>query len=617
MDQISLLRAIGLLSALGEPDDDEKVNESSVSCESVHNELTTAYEGKSTASLLAPISKFWPRSKLESPRSEGRRLTANEFSFDNEKCSEPKSKRIYLPSLDSDHELVGVNPLSFKSNLLEVIPLNSFSSSTLATSTKSSSFSTLVTRIEVPSSTQSILCNFVKYPPNITTESPIEEFSNAGVNLMKSTTELSEENSHRNIVDDTGTSAVFDLANTLKMLAILGEDETDDHSMESFDYGTAGGAHEDDSDRFAADILEGGQKNVPVNHAECHDGDDETLGRFVTHMAAPEEKTSDSRSVDKGDAQKHIAPAIVSEKNSPSVELPSSHHSEFNRRVKELLEAIIASDNSDAEDDCSYRNNEGAALFKNHLDGPTVDTEKSSYVGGDEVGENGTGKRRGDRVGEDRESKCDISHTGVEDRATDAIDDIFDPVERRRSHDISDKTVEIKYESASYSGDAGHESSSTVSPASSSESFSISKSFSNNCFRCGCLSRSMVVTDVRRNSDSICVSDKRDSASHCKCISNDTHNSVFRGCGVVVASVKTRGECIESDRERDIESKSIRSSSSVGVGAGVGVVALQDTFTLSASNLNSNVDLNIVTSGSRDSNNTSIGSPQSASISFS
>ena len=116
MDQISLLRAIGLLSALGEPDDDEKVDES-------NTDLTTAYEGKSTAGLLAPISKFWPRSKLESPRSEGRHLTANEFSFDAEKCSEPKSKRIYLPSLDSDHhELVGENPLSFKSNLLVGIP---------------------------------------------------------------------------------------------------------------------------------------------------------------------------------------------------------------------------------------------------------------------------------------------------------------------------------------------------------------------------------------------------------------------------------------------------------------------------------------------------------------
>ena len=430
----------------------------------------------------------------------------------------------------------------------------------------------------------------------MTIESPTKDNSKAGIISMKSTIELSEEDSHRTIVDDTGTSAVFDLANTLKMLALLGEDEGDDQSMESFDYGTAGGTLEDDGDRFATDNLEGGQNDVSVIHAQCHDGDEDTLDRVAALMATPGEKILDSRISDDRQTQKDAPPVILLE----SVEMPSSQHSEFNRRVKELLEAIIASDNGDAEDDCSYRNSEGEVHSKNHLNG-SVDTEKSSYVTGGEVGENGIGKRRGESMGEDRESKCDISYLGVE------IDELINPVGRRKSHDISHEVDEIKYESGSYSGDVGHKSSSTVSPASSSESISISKSFSNNCFRCGCVMRNIAIADIRRNSDSICITDKRDSILYCKCISNDTHNSVFKGCGVGVANVKARGECIESDKEW--ESKSNRSSSSVGVG----VIALQDTFTLSASNLN----LNLVTSSSGDSSSTSFGSPQSASFSFS
>jgi hypothetical protein len=299
MDQTSLLRVMGLLAALGEPDDDEKIDESSVICESGHTELTAVYEGKSTASLLAPISKFWPRTKFESPRSEGRHLTANKFSFDEEKCSEPKSKRIYLPSLDSDHDITGGNPLLIKNNLLEVIPLSSFSSSTLATSTKSSSFSTLVTRstqIEVPSSTQSILCDFVRFPPSVSTECPIIENSAASVNSSQTgqtASEMPVENSQQK---STGTPVVFDLANTLKMLASLGVDDADDHSIDSFDYGTETerGNHLYDLDRFAAEHLnsEGGQQEVPVpvQHAECDDGDDETLGGTATLMAVHEEK---------------------------------------------------------------------------------------------------------------------------------------------------------------------------------------------------------------------------------------------------------------------------------------------------------------------------------------
>ena len=598
MDQISLLRAIGLLSALGEPDDDEKIDESSVLCESARPELTNAYEGKSTASLLAPISKFWPRSKFESPRSEGRHLIAKQFSFDEEKSCEPKSKRIYLPSLDSDHEAVVGITVPLKSNLLEVIPLNSFSSSTLATSTKSSSFSTLVTRnttIEVLPSMQSSLNNSMRYLTSITAESPNKANSKAGADSIMNTVELPVENSDQNLVEDTGTSTVFDLANTLKMLELLGEVEADDCSGESSDCENTGG-REDDRDRSTADILEG-QNRVPVKQAECNDKDNESLGSTATSIRTQCGKIANSRSPDI--RQAHVLPAMSSEHNPPSADMLSSDHSEFNRRVKKLLEAIIASDNSDAEDDCSYGNSEREAISKNHLDSSTVDNEISSTVGGNDVlGEKRAVKRRADRAGEVREDKCNISTLSVEDRATYMMDEIEDADGRSGSHDMSDTIDETKYESVNCSSDTGGKKCSTASPVSSSESISISKSFSDNCFRCGGVMRSTVVSDVRRNSDSICFSDRRDSMLHCKCFENDAHKS----CGIVLANGKTRSECIEA------ESRSVRSAHSAGVCPGV---RMQDACTLSASHS----DL-ITSSSSRDSNGTSVGSPQSVSVPF-